>query len=91
MAPVIHINGLQGPPVLTFKSSVLQAAIDADAQLWPIAIRYSHPDGSINTQMAYAGDTTLIESMQNVLKQKNPTVALHFLPPFKQLAKIGVI
>ncbi len=79
----IHKNGLQGPPALAFKSSVLQAAIDASAQLWPIVIRYSHPDGSINTQMAYAGDTTLIESMQNVLRQKNPTVALHFLLPIQ--------
>lgn len=77
----IHRNGLQGSPVLAFKSSVLQAVIDADAQIWPIAIRYSQPDNSINTEMAYAGDTTLIESMQNVLRQKNPTVTLHFLAP----------
>ena len=54
--------GLQSKPALPFKSSVLQAAIDANAIIWPVAIRYSHPDGSINTQMAYAGDTTLIES-----------------------------
>ena len=80
-------NGLQGLPVLAFKSSVLQAVIDANAQIWPIAIRYSHPDGSINTQMAYAGDTTLIESMQNILKQKNPSVALHFLTPIQASGK----
>lgn len=79
----INGHGLQGNPVLPFKSSVLQAAIDANAQIWPVAIRYSHPDGSINTQMAYAGDTTLIESMLSVLKQKNPTVALHFLTPIQ--------
>jgi 1-acyl-sn-glycerol-3-phosphate acyltransferase len=79
----IHSNGLQSSPVLPFKNSVLQAVIDADAQLWPVAIRYSHPDGSINTQMAYANNTTLIESMQNVLKQKSPTVAMHFLLPIQ--------
>ena len=75
------VNGLQGAPVLAFKSSVLQAAIDANATIWPVAIRYTRADGSINTQMAYAGDTTLVESMQNVLKQKNPTVNLSFLTP----------
>lgn len=80
-------NDLQGSPVLAFKSSVLQAVIDANAQIWPIAIRYSHPDGSINKQMAYAGDTTLIESMQNILNQKNPTVALHFLTPIQASGK----
>ncbi len=79
----INSNRPQDPPVLAFKSSVLQAVIDAKAQIWPIAIRYSHPDGSINTQMAYAGDTTLIESMQNILNQKNPTVDLHFLTPIQ--------
>jgi 1-acyl-sn-glycerol-3-phosphate acyltransferase len=78
-----NTNSLRGTPVLAFKSSVLQAAIDAKATIWPVAIRYAHADGSINTQMAYAGDTTLIESMQNVLKQKNPTVNLHFLTPIQ--------
>ena len=79
----LHSHRQKSTPVLAFKSSVLQAAINADAQLWPVAIRYSHPDGSINTQMAYAGDTTLIESMQNILNQRKPTVALHFLPPIQ--------
>jgi 1-acyl-sn-glycerol-3-phosphate acyltransferase len=79
----IQSNALQGAPVLAFKSSVLQAAIDANATIWPVAIRYSHVDGSINTQMAYAGETTLVESMQNVLRQKNPTVNLHFLAPIQ--------
>jgi 1-acyl-sn-glycerol-3-phosphate acyltransferase len=74
-------DALQGAPVLAFKSSVLQAAIDANATIWPVAIRYSHTDGSINKQMAYAGETTLVESMQNVLRQKNPSVNLHFLAP----------
>jgi 1-acyl-sn-glycerol-3-phosphate acyltransferase len=77
----ISTNALQGLPVLAFKSSVLQAAIDANARIWPVAIRYSLSDGSINKQMAYAGETTIVESMQRVLKQKNPTVNLHFLTP----------
>lgn len=76
-------NALQATPVLAFKSSVLQAAIDANATLWPVAIRYTHADGSINTQMAYAGETGLLESMQNVLRLKSPTVALHFLAPIQ--------
>lgn len=71
----------QGPLVLPFKSSVLQAAISANTQVWPVAIKYVNADGSINTAMAYAGETTLIASMNQVLLQKNPVVELHFLQP----------
>lgn len=70
-----------GTEVKTFKGSLIQAAIHADAIVWPIAIRYARKDGSINTEIAYAGDTTLVESIQQVLLQKNPTVELHFLAP----------
>ena len=83
----INSTGLQGPPALAFKSSVLQAAIDANAKIWPIAIRYNHPDGSINRQMAYAGGVSLIESMQNILSQKNPSVTVHFLTPIEATGK----
>lgn len=69
-----------GTQILPFKSSVLQAAINANTQVWPVAIRYSHDDGRINTHMAYAGETSLIESMQQVLAQANPRVEMHFLP-----------
>lgn len=75
------MNGLEGVRVLPFKGSVLQAAIDANTQVWPVAIKYVNADGSINTAMAYAGETSLIESMQQVLMQKSPVVELHFLAP----------
>ncbi len=70
-----------GTLVLPFKSSVLQAAITAETHIWPIAIRYIKQDGSINKAMAYAGETTLMESMHQVLMQKNPAIELHFLAP----------
>ncbi|PCI57562.1 MAG: 1-acyl-sn-glycerol-3-phosphate acyltransferase [Methylophilaceae bacterium] len=62
-----------------FKSSIVQAAINANAPLHPVAIRYPLPNGGVNTQIAYAGDTSFGESMMNILKQKNPVVELHFL------------
>ena len=49
--------------------------------IWPIAFRYPRKDGSINTEIAYAGETTLIESIQLVLQQKETLVELHFLAP----------
>jgi 1-acyl-sn-glycerol-3-phosphate acyltransferase len=48
--------------------------------LLPVAIRYPLPNGGINTAIAYAGDTTMAESMMNTIKQKKSVVELHFLP-----------
>ena len=67
--------------MLKFKSSIVQAAINANAALWPVAICYPIPDGGVNTQIAYAGETTMGESIFNILRQKNPVVELHFLAP----------
>jgi 1-acyl-sn-glycerol-3-phosphate acyltransferase len=70
-----------GTEMRHFKSSLIQAAIQADATIWPVAIQYPHPNGGRNTLVAYAGGTTLTESLQQVLLQKNPVVELHFLAP----------
>jgi 1-acyl-sn-glycerol-3-phosphate acyltransferase len=70
-----------GTHMLPFKSSVLQAAINANTQIWPVAIRYVNADGSVNTEMAYAGETSMIESMKLIIMQKNALVELHFLAP----------
>ncbi len=75
----------QGTHLLPFKSSILQSAINANATIWPVAIRYSKSDGSTNAAMAYVGDMTLGESMMRVLKQKNPVVELYFLSPITSL------
>lgn len=70
-----------GTVIHPFKSSLIQAAIEAQAPIHPIAIRYPHPNGGVNTAAAYAGDTSLMQSMQNILAQKRPVVELHFLAP----------
>ena len=72
-----------GTHMLPFKSSVLQAAISANTHIWPVAIKYVNADGSINTEMAYAGDTSMIQSMKIVIAQKNALVELHFLTPMQ--------
>ncbi len=76
-------SGTDGRYVLPFKSSVLQAAIDANTRIWPVALQYVNADGSINTKMAYAGDTSLIDSMSQIINQKNALVELHFLAPIQ--------
>lgn len=70
-----------GTEIKPFKSSLVQAAIQANATIRPVAIRYPGPNGSINTGVAYAGETTLLESIRQLLSQKHPVVELHFLAP----------
>ncbi|NOT14065.1 MAG: 1-acyl-sn-glycerol-3-phosphate acyltransferase [Methylotenera sp.] len=68
-----------GTVLKPFKSSLIQAAIEAKSMIWPVAIRYIKENGEINTAPAYAGETTLIDSMQQILRQKQPVIELHFL------------
>lgn len=70
-----------GTHVLPFKSSIIQAAVDANATIWPLTIYYPTPNGEPNLTMAYAGETTMIESMDQILRLRYPVVELHFLEP----------
>jgi len=70
-----------GTELKVFKGSLIQAAIEAKSTILPVVIRYALPDGSPNIEAAYAGETTLPESMQLMLSQKNPIVSLLFLSP----------
>lgn len=70
-----------GTTLIRFKSSLIQAAIAARATIYPVAIRYPNESNEANIHIAYAGETTLTQSMQNVLMQQQPLVELHFLAP----------
>jgi 1-acyl-sn-glycerol-3-phosphate acyltransferase len=70
-----------GSHIKPFKSSLLQAAINAGAQVWPLGIYYPGTDGKPNTQMAYYDDVTLLQSVKQVLAQVAPIVELHFFSP----------
>lgn len=70
-----------GTVIERFKSSIVQAAINAKSTIHPVAIRYPLPNGGINTIIAYAGDTSIGEAMMNALKQKQTIAELHFLTP----------
>lgn len=69
-----------GTELRAFKGSLMQAAIDTESPIWPVAIRYPKTDGSANTEMAYFDDMNLLQSLKQVLAQHSPVVELHFLP-----------
>lgn len=67
-----------GTHMLGFKGSLMQAPIDAQAKIHPVAIYYPNADGSANVNLAFAGETTMIESIFTILKQPSSHVTLHF-------------
>lgn len=71
----------EGDQVLPFKSSLLQAAIAANTSIIPVAIRYPLPEGGLNRQAAYAGDTSLGASMSAYIHMQQPEAHLHFCEP----------
>ncbi len=69
-----------GSELKVFKGSIMQAAINTGAAVWPFTVRYPNADGSPNTAMAYYGEISLVDSIWRVLAQKSPVVVLEFLP-----------
>ncbi|HEY1327935.1 MAG TPA: lysophospholipid acyltransferase family protein [Casimicrobiaceae bacterium] len=55
-----------GASVLPFKSSLLQAVVDAGGQVQPLALCYRTPDGARSTAPAYVGDDTFVASFWRV-------------------------
>jgi 1-acyl-sn-glycerol-3-phosphate acyltransferase len=70
-----------GTYLYPFRSSLLQSAVDAGAPVWPIAVSYPLADGTPNTVVAYAGDTTMVQSMRAILDQPEIIAHLTFAPP----------
>jgi 1-acyl-sn-glycerol-3-phosphate acyltransferase len=70
-----------GTEIRPFKGSLLQAAIDAKSQVWPFEIHYPNAENRANTEMAYWGEMSLIESMRLIIKQRSPVVVLEFASP----------
>lgn len=76
-----------GTRLRPFLASLLQPAIDAGAELYPVALRYLHPDGSINTRAAYCDDMSMLDSLHNILAQREIQAELQFLPPISCTGK----
>lgn len=63
-----------------FHSHLMQSVIDADALMQPIALKYLN-GGSIlaNTAVLFNGNTTLLQSLLNIMSKKNIAVNVTFL------------
>ena len=59
-----------GQQLLPFHANLFQAAIAADAAVWPVGIRYlDGTTGALSMAPAYVGDDTLVGSIWRTLRQ----------------------
>ena len=69
-----------GSGLRNFHGRLLQAAINAQVKIQPIALRYPYKEG-INPHVPYIDDVTFMESLLGLTKSKPLKVELHFLQP----------
>lgn len=70
-----------GSDVRKFHSSLLEPALAARAAVQPVAIRFERQDGSLCSEVAYDGDTTLWGTVRAMTTQPSIAAHLWFLPP----------
>jgi 1-acyl-sn-glycerol-3-phosphate acyltransferase len=70
-----------GTELRRFHASLLQPAVDENALVVPVALRYANADGSVDVTPSYVGDTSLMESIVAIVSQRQTRVELAFLTP----------
>jgi len=64
-----------GSQVLRFHGSLLQPALQAEADVHPVALRYENSDGSLCVDAAYDGDKSLWETLLLIVAR--PVIHVH--------------
>jgi 1-acyl-sn-glycerol-3-phosphate acyltransferase len=72
----------QGERVLPFHAALFQAAIEAAAPLYPLALRYADRRGYPSLAPAYLGATTLWQSLRTIARADGIQAELRILPAF---------
>lgn len=69
-----------GTQILNFHSALFQAAVDTGRAVQPVALSYYDADGRRSLAPAYAGETTMAESLAAILACRTLTVRLRPTP-----------
>lgn len=69
-----------GHSVGRFHGALFQPAIDSDAIVLPVALRYVDGDGKPSMASAYVGDDSLLRSVWTLLAERSLVAELRFLP-----------
>ncbi|MGA2550134.1 MAG: lysophospholipid acyltransferase family protein [Burkholderiaceae bacterium] len=70
-----------GQGLLPFHANLIQAAIEAQIPVQPVALRYRKPSGAIALEAAYIGETSLWESLCTVIRGAPMTATVTLLDP----------
>lgn len=70
-----------GTGLLPFYPSLFQPAVDAEAPVWPVCIRYLTPAGEPCLDAAYHGDTSLGQSLMKIARLKGVRAEVTLLAP----------
>jgi len=76
-----------GTFIYAFHSSLLEPAVMSQSKLFPVALHFCDRNGNINTAVAYAGRTTLMESILSILAQQEIRAELIFAEPISLSGK----
>ena len=71
-----------GTGLLKFHSSLLQSAVDANAYVQPIALRYRTPEDEFCIAPAYVGELNLVQSFWQVTGERRIVAELHVMSAF---------
>lgn len=72
-----------GSGMRPFRSSLLQAAMEEQALIQPVYLRYLDSRGEPSTLPAYYGDISFGASLWRLMGARRLQVELHFLPPLR--------
>lgn len=79
-----------GENVLPFRPNLFEAAIASHTPVFPLAIQYSDKSTGARTEApAFVGDMGLLESMGNILSDRNIRATLTVLPPYPQVLELA--
>lgn len=70
----------EGDRLLAFHSSLFEPAVANSAHVHPCAIRYEHADGSRCRAIAYVGETSFMESLGLVIRNRGVVARIGFAP-----------
>lgn len=74
----------EGDRLLKFHSSLFEPAVANAAHVYPAAIRYEHPDGTLCRAAAYVGEISFVQSLGLVIRQRETVARITFgerIPP----------
>ncbi len=76
-----------GTYLQAFHTSLLEPAVISQSTLYPVALRYCYRNGVVNTEAAYADETTLMGSLLKILAQQGIRAELIFAKPIPAQGK----